>query len=111
MEIHGVQEQVRLISTQPPEERIQGIIAVDVKLAAISLVGRRLAVTARGSLALVPNETRIGDIIAILSCPFLVVLRPVEAEYMFVGECFVHRIIDREAVPEGTFHEVESVVR
>lgn len=72
-------------------------IAWDMQLAVISLVGRRLALTVKGRLCLVPEDAQSGDMVAILDCPFPVILRLVEGGYKFIGECFVHGIMDGDA--------------
>jgi hypothetical protein len=52
---------------------------------------------------LAPPDTRVGDIICILfGCSVPVVLRPVPNEkgrYNFIGECYVHGMMDGEAIP------------
>ena len=61
---------------------------------------RNMCVTARGYLGRVPRGSEIGDKICILfggSVPF--VLRDNHDEYFkFIGECYVHGIMDGEAV-------------
>ena len=45
--------------------------------------------------------------VVILGCPFPVILRLIETEYLFVGECFVHGIMDGEAASEESVCEVD----
>lgn len=63
-------------------------------------VGRRLTYTKGGHVAMVPAATRIGDRVTILShgsVPF--VLRHVTGNHLsLVGECYVHGIMDGEAI-------------
>jgi hypothetical protein len=84
-------------------------IARDLRLAVISLVDRALATTADGHLALVPNTTKNGDIIAIVDCPFPIVLRPKEQGYEYVGECYLHGFMDGEAFVGDHRRRVEEL--
>ena len=63
------------------------------------LVGNRITKTRSGLLANVPGRSEAGDIVAIFygwKTPFL--LRPVEKGYLLVGECYVHGIMNGEAI-------------
>lgn len=63
---------------------------------------RRLAETRKEYLALVDFHVREDDEIFLLyggSVPY--VLRPVDDKYYFVGECYVHGIMDGEAVEDS----------
>jgi hypothetical protein len=85
------------------------------------LVDKQFNITAKKALALVPRDARVDDIVCILlGCSVPVVLRPVEQasdngghlenedeyhgehirdrEYYFVGEAYVHGIMDGEAM-------------
>ena len=110
-EINGQQQSVRLAGPLGRSKTISAKIAFDMKLAVVSLVGRRLAVTASGCLSLVPEAAQIGDAIAIVDCPFPIVLRPLEEEFSFVGECFVNGIMDGEALSNDDQQFVEVVIR
>jgi hypothetical protein len=71
----------------------------DVLLAAVSLNGRRLITTADGKLGLVPASVRVGDVIAIIGCPFPVLLRATtNNSYIYLGECYIHGVMDGEAM-------------
>ncbi|KAK5207545.1 hypothetical protein LTR72_007193 [Exophiala xenobiotica] len=86
--------------------------------------GRRLALTqVRGAegerdvprLAVVPDNTRRGDFIAVLyGCSVPVVLRPAEGadaeeqrEYQLIGECYVHGMMNGEALDSADLAEDE----
>jgi hypothetical protein len=66
----------------------------DLKLGCVSLVRRRPFTTMSGLLGLAPDTTKPGDIVAILSAPYPVILRPAGDHYQFVGECFVHGLME-----------------
>lgn len=60
---------------------------------------KRFSNTKKGHLALMPADTRRGDIVAILfDCDLPVVLRPRERQYAFVGCCYVHGIMEGQAM-------------
>jgi hypothetical protein len=60
---------------------------------------RRLFVTDNGYVGLAPMRTRENDIVCVLyGCSVPVVLREEGDEYVFIGECFVHGLMDGEAV-------------
>ena len=67
-------------------------------------VGRRLFATAQHSLGLAPSEARAGDVVCFLgnsSTPF--VLRPRGSYFEFVGESYVHGVVERGGpLPELT---------
>jgi hypothetical protein len=66
-------------------------------------VRRKLLVTANGYFGLAPQAARQGDIISILlGCSVPAILRPDDRErggcYRLVGECYVHGIMNGEAM-------------
>lgn len=65
--------------------------------------GRRLMWTDKGYMGLAPAAARVADVVCVLlggSVPY--VLRAVgEHEHAFVGECYVHGIMDGEAMPQN----------
>jgi hypothetical protein len=83
-------------------------IVKDIRLAAISLVDRGLANTAKGHLALVPATAKKRDVIAIVACSFPIVLRRKERGYEYIGECYLHGFMDGEAFAGDEEHEVEE---
>ena len=68
------------------------------------LKNRRLFTTRSGGLGVGPRDTECGDMIAILfGCKMPVVLRQKRTssnEFEFVGLCYIHGIMDGEAVEE-----------
>ena len=77
--------------------------------------GRRLALTSRERLTCcVPRESEDGDCISIiLGCPTPFVLRPVEGQnhYRIVGSCYVHGLMDGQAVSAGFWKEEDIEIR
>lgn len=66
---------------------------------AVAIYGRRLAVSQKGYLCLVPAYTEQGDIIAVLlGCDVPVVLRRRRDYYECIGVCYVHGIMQGEAM-------------
>ena len=71
----------------------------NMRLATIGLNGRTLITTQNGFLGLAPDETQLGDTIAILyGCNYPVVLRRFGNSFRFVGECYIDGLMDGEAV-------------
>jgi hypothetical protein len=70
---------------------------------------RKLATTKKGYLCLVPNHARAGDVVVILvDCCAPVVLRQRGNEagyYEFIGTCYVHGIMDGEAMVGQRFED------
>jgi hypothetical protein len=71
-----------------------------------ALQNRRLGVTEKGRLGLFPRHSEVGDSVCVLASghvPFL--LRAAEesrdGRFRLVGECFVHGIMEGEAVARG----------
>jgi Heterokaryon incompatibility protein (HET) len=64
------------------------------------IYGRRLITTEMGYIGLAPIASRRGDKVCVLfGCSTPVILRPlVDGEYKFVGECYVHGIMEGEAM-------------
>lgn len=63
-------------------------------------IGRNMCVTEKGYLGRVPMGSKVGDIICILfggGVPFAL-RESGEGYYRFIGECYVHGIMDGEAV-------------
>jgi hypothetical protein len=83
-------------------------IVKDIRLAAISLVDRSLANTAKGHLALVPATAKKSDVIAIVACSFPIVLRRKERGYEYIGECYLHGFMDGEAFAGDEEREVKE---
>lgn len=64
------------------------------------ILGRRLITTNKGYIGLAPMASKRRDIICVLfGCSTPVVLRPLEeGGYRFMGECYVHGIMEGEAM-------------
>jgi hypothetical protein len=81
---------------------------------AIGIEGRKLITTRTGWLGLAPEESEIGDIIAILfGCNYPVVLRPSSNDFKYIGECYVDGLMDGEAVEaatRGEYNEIEITI-
>jgi hypothetical protein len=61
--------------------------------------GRQFSVTASNSIGLVPKLATIGDEIFLLAGgKFLYVLRPQGDFYRLIGECYIHGLMDGEAL-------------
>jgi hypothetical protein len=89
------------LKTAPQDEVLEWTrnIEKDMNLAAISLKGRRLITTSDGKLGLVPESVRVGDVIAIVGCSFPILLRrTANNSYFFLGECYIHGMMDGEAM-------------
>ena len=71
--------------------------------------GRRLTMTKNGYLSLSPADTRRGDIIAILfDCDAPVLLRPIGEHYEFFGTCYIHGIMQGEAMNERRSNDSQT---
>ena len=78
---------------------LTGDHARNMSLSVLALVGRKLATTMNGYLALVPEEASEGDRVAVLhGCNFPVLLRPAGDMFRYVGECYVDGLMDGEAI-------------
>ncbi|KAJ4127728.1 hypothetical protein NW768_008000 [Fusarium equiseti] len=79
-----------------------------------ALRGRRLGITSKGYFGLFPRRAAVGDVLYVLDrCPLPYVLRSVgsEGKFKFIGECFVHGIMNGEAVePEDICLEGVTLV-
>jgi len=85
------------------------VAATDVRLAVVSLVGRALANTTNGHLALIPSKGRKGDVIAIVDCSFPILLRPKGQGYKYIGECYLQGFMDGEAFAGDEQPKVEEI--
>jgi hypothetical protein len=72
-----------------------------------------LATTEKRHLALVPEEAREGDRVAVLyGCNFPVLLRPDGDAFRYIGECYVDGLMDGEAIEareKGDFNDLYSL--
>lgn len=61
--------------------------------------GRRFATTRGGYMGLVRKDVAVGDeVFVLLGGEVLYVLRPERDHYLFVGECYLHGLMDGEAM-------------
>lgn len=77
---------------------------------------KRFAVTSDGWISLVPPFSKVGDVVYVIEgCQVPLLLRKVksqdrdetgETRYELVGECYIHRIMDGEAVEGVAFEEI-----
>lgn len=73
--------------------------ASNLRRAAVALQNRCLFTTRTGFLGLAPEESRAGDFVAVLlGCNHPVVLRPHKDHFLYIGECFVHGMMDGEVI-------------
>lgn len=60
---------------------------------------RRLMISSKGYIGLVPPKTQEGDLVCVLfGCSVPVILRKQGSHYIFIGESYVHGIMDGEAI-------------
>ncbi|KAF2688105.1 HET-domain-containing protein [Lentithecium fluviatile CBS 122367] len=94
------------------KDRLQGTIAVEQSLHAHA-GRRRFCATSGGRLGHVPRGTAVGDLICVFyggSVPY--VIRPVDNGFFtFVGECYVHGLMDGEAMEIEGLQEQEFALR
>ena len=74
---------------------------------------RRFCISRRNYMALVPQNTMPGDIIAIIAggqTPFIIRRHRVDAEgnqtYLLVGECYAHGMMDGEMIGQSSLHSI-----
>jgi Heterokaryon incompatibility protein (HET) len=76
-----------------------------------SLPGRTFIATAGGLMGIGPEEVQIGDKIYVVlgsNVPFI--LRDQRnGTFTFVGECYVHGIMDGEVMKSGAFYHVDTI--
>ncbi|KAH7076793.1 heterokaryon incompatibility protein-domain-containing protein [Paraphoma chrysanthemicola] len=100
----------RTLDTLAPEERqLQSWMLIDTKAATF---GRRLFRTRRGLLGLGPAAAEIGDEVCVFSGGqvLYVVRKQNSDEHEFMGECYVHGMMDGEACEEPGFDLKEMVL-
>ena len=61
---------------------------------------RSIAITKRRYISAIAQEAQLGDLVCVLfGCSVPVVLRKrIGEEYQFVGECYIHGLMDGEAI-------------
>lgn len=63
---------------------------------------RRLVFTSNGYIGLAPTEAETGDMVCVLfggETPFI--LRPMDEHWLLIGDCYIHGIMDGEAVADA----------
>jgi len=73
-------------------------------------IGRNLCATERKYLGRVPHQSKVGDRICIFkggSVPFLV-RKDVDDHYQLIGECYIHGIMDGEAMERDDLKSLEQ---
>lgn len=74
-------------------------------------LGRRIYTTAQGYIGLGPGALRPGDQICLfLGGQVLYVLRHEGGETQFVGETYVHGVMDGEVLSRGSTHDIQEFV-
>ncbi|KAK0710843.1 hypothetical protein B0H67DRAFT_583536, partial [Lasiosphaeris hirsuta] len=65
---------------------------------------RHLCTTEKGYIGVVPNETRVGDLLLFLpgaEVPFLLREMGVDSHYFLIGDCYIHGLMNGEALSNG----------
>ncbi|MCJ1435515.1 hypothetical protein MMC27_004889 [Xylographa pallens] len=121
--------QARLTCTSPPRSAatvIENITAADDDVKQPleyrlrdTAAGRVFCTTTAGYMGLVPEQAQTEDVIVVLfggSSPFILRLRegahggtPQEREWQLIGECYIHGIMDGEAMKASDLDGVEDV--
>ena len=81
-------------------ESSPGIVFDFLRRVQSAIWGRRLATSSRGDVVLGPRSCEVDDLVCILhgcSVPVLLRKRGDEMGYTFVGECYVHGMMDGDA--------------
>ncbi|KAH7417920.1 heterokaryon incompatibility protein-domain-containing protein [Cadophora sp. MPI-SDFR-AT-0126] len=74
-------------------------LAVGLNVLRANVLHRQLMISKKGYIGLGPVPARQGDLICVLyGCSVPVILRKVDKHYILVGECYVHGLMDGEAL-------------
>ncbi|KAJ8129898.1 hypothetical protein O1611_g3732 [Lasiodiplodia mahajangana] len=75
--------------------------------------GKRFAIFDGGHIGIVPNQARVGDIVAILlGCTMPLVLRRNQGSvYSVIGECYIHGAMDGEVLQESSILFTRGILR
>ncbi|KAL8837301.1 MAG: hypothetical protein Q9170_002558 [Blastenia crenularia] len=94
-------------------EALDGFLAQDLEYESVNLVehlevelrlitmanGRRFCLTHSGRIGWIPGAARPGDVVTIFRGSAVpVLLRPHNGSYLVIGQCYIHGIMDGEAV-------------
>jgi hypothetical protein len=70
-----------------------------LKLCAESIGGRRIIMTSKGRIGLVPAETQPWDVVCLLTLDVPFILRKIDADtYIVIGEAYIHGAMDGEII-------------
>jgi hypothetical protein len=88
--------------------------AAPFRFRAGAVIYRRFCVTGKGYFGLVPAKAQVGDLVCLLlggDAP--VVLRRDESDglYIYIGDCYVHGIMNGEAMKQDGFHVEDFVIK
>jgi hypothetical protein len=87
-----------------------GVDGSNVVLSSYYTIWRRLSYSEKGYMALVSHQAQIGDLIFILcGGSMLYVLRPKGDNFILIGECYVHGLMDGEAIEILGLTQLEEV--
>lgn len=84
-------------------ERSDGDGFLSIFLYTTTEMARRLIVTNEGHIGMAPSRAKKGDIICVLlgcSIPACLRKREADASYEFIGECYVHGLMNGEIIEE-----------
>lgn len=75
------------------------------------LIGRSFCITKSGLIGLIPNDSKPGDIVAVIhGLPTPYIIRRKRENFVLVGECYIHGIMYGEALKfPGTTTETISI--
>ena len=90
------------------------VFRATVYTAAQVAVGQKLVITEKGRFALASSLAEPGDVLCVLfGCSVPVILRHNKNYWKLVGECYLHGIINGEAIKSfenGEFHQEEFII-
>ena len=91
-----------IVSVEPTDPRCEHIMEAQRRIKPTA-DDRRLCLSSKGMIGWVPKKGREGDVIAVaVGSEIPLVLRPRgDEEYEVVGACYIHGIMDGEALEEG----------
>ncbi|KAK4032503.1 heterokaryon incompatibility protein-domain-containing protein [Parachaetomium inaequale] len=91
------------IATQVKVDEYSGLL---LRIAAATCRGRTLFATAGGRLGLGPENVQTGDVVTILlGTPVPIVLRPAADRFRYVGDAYVHGIMDGQLMKGDPLEE------
>ena len=99
---------------KPIRERDSNGFAEIYNSAILMASSRKFCLSQEGRIGWVPSAAQTGDIISLMrGSPVPVLIRPAQAEnsYLMIGQCYIHGIMDGEAVAgkEDQFRRIQLV--